>query len=723
MIVATAGHIDHGKTALVRALTGVDTDRLKEEKLRGISIDLGFAYLPAPDGSILGFVDVPGHEQFVHNMLAGATGVDFVLLVVAADDGVMPQTREHVAIIDLLGVERGLVALTKVDKVPAPQRAEAGEAIRQLLSLTKLVSADVLPVSCVTGEGIDTLRDRLFDAARSTRARSARGRFRLAVDRCFSLAGAGTVVTGTVLSGSVLIGDKVTVSPSGLPARVRSIHSQNRPAERGVAGERCALNLTGEGVSKNAIARGDVVVDPDLHAPSDRIDATFKLLASERKPVLQWMPARLHHAVADVGARILLLGNEIGSGEEGLIQLVLDRPIAAAAGDHFVLRDTTAQRTIGGGKFTDLRAPSRKRRTPERLAQLAAYAIADAEAALPALLDRPPYCIDLTALARDRAMRDADIEDIISRLEVHKLTTPSATFALSGARWLQFQHDLLTALKTYHAAHPDFPGVSFQSLRFQLQPRLPELAFVSALKGFARSGEIGLDGAWVHLSSHAVQLTAGDESLWARIEPLLGNKERFQPPRVRDIAKRCAVRDADVRRLLKILGRMGKVYEIAPDHFFPRSTVAEMVDFVVELAGNAMDGQFAAAQFRDRAGNGRKVAIQVLEFYDRQGITVRHGDLRRVNKNRLARFRLSIAEANGTEPSLSGREASPVGRPDFKSGKGREPVLGGFELPLSSATFKSMAPRPFVSGRIEPRLTSFPGQQINRPVAPAKSAH
>ncbi|HEY0303128.1 MAG TPA: selenocysteine-specific translation elongation factor, partial [Rhizomicrobium sp.] len=307
MIIGTAGHIDHGKTSLVRELTGVETDRLREEKARGISIDLGFAYLPASDGSILGFIDVPGHERFVHNMLAGATGIDFVLLVVAADDGIKPQTLEHLAIVDLLGIERGVVALTKIDLADPARRAQVSADIAGALQSTKLADAPIFPVSTVTGAGIAGLREHLFDAAHNLQARAASGRFRLAVDRSFTLPGAGTIVTGTILSGMVTEGDHVMVSPTGLTARVRSIHAQNRPSARGVAGQRCALNLAGENVSKDAISRGDVVLDPDLHAPTDRIDVELRLLASESRPVIQWMPVRLFHASAEVGARVVLL--------------------------------------------------------------------------------------------------------------------------------------------------------------------------------------------------------------------------------------------------------------------------------------------------------------------------------------------------------------------------------------------------------------------------------
>ena len=679
MIVGTAGHIDHGKTSLVRALTGVDTDRLKEEKARGISIDLGFAYLPAPDGAVLGFVDVPGHEKFVHNMLAGATGIDFVLLVIAADDGVMPQTREHLAIVDLLGITRGVVALTKIDLAAPSQKAKVIAEIGELLQGTSLEGAEVVPVSTVTNDGIDALREQLFDAAHSIRARATAERFRLAVDRSFTLAGAGTVVTGTVLSGAVAIGDRVTISPSGLVARVRSLHAQNRPTEHGAAGQRCALNLAGDGISKDAIARGQVALDPDLHGPTDRIDASLRLLATEQKPVTQWMPARLHHAATEIGARIVLLGDApILPGGEALVQIVLERPIAAAAGDRFVLRDTTAQRTIGGGKFLDLRAPPRKRRTPERLAQLQAHMIEDPARALAALLDIAPHYVDLTAFARDRALSETQTQAVCEGLNVVKATAGERVFALSAPVWLQFKRGLLAALQTFHVGNPDLPGIGLERLRLQLQPRLPAPAFLSVLQWLVRAKEIALDGAWVRLSGHEVRLTPADEKIWQKIAPLLGGAERFRPPRVRDIATSLTQREADIRRLLKLLGRMGKADEVAQDHFFLRETIAEMVGIVVDLGATSPNAQFTAAQFRDRVDNGRKVAIQILEFFDRHGVTLRRGDLRRINKHRLDLFRRA-ADMAGRDTSDSGRDSSPVGRPDFKSGRGREPVLGGFD--------------------------------------------
>ncbi|MDB5427993.1 MAG: Selenocysteine-specific translation elongation factor, partial [Phenylobacterium sp.] len=611
MIIGTAGHVDHGKTALVKALTGVDGDRLKEEKARGVTIDLGFASLPVEDGRVLGFVDVPGHERFVRTMLAGATGIDFALLVVAADEGVKPQTLEHLAIIDLLGVAQGLVVLSKADLATPERLAEVAAELRRAIAGTVLEAAEALPVSAVTGRGLEALRAHLAAAAAVMAQRSAETRFRLAVDRAFTLQGVGVVVTGTVLSGTVRVGDQLLISPSGLPARVRSLHAQNRPAETGRAGDRCALNLTGPGVSKEAVRRGDMALDPALHAPTERIDARLRLLAGEAKPVGQWFPVRLHHAATEVGARIVLLSEDpIAPGSEGDVQLVLERPIAAALQDRFVLRDVSARRTIGGGRFIDLRGPLRRRRTPERRRQLAALSLADATAAFMALLDAPPFAWDLAAFARDHALSAAQAERLATQTGLIQLQSGGARIAISPGRWRGFAADLIERLAAYHAENPDLQGLGREKLRLQLQPRLPPPVFIAALQRLAGAGELVLDGAFVRLASHTVRLALGDEAAWGLIAPLLGAAERFRPPRVRDLADATGRPERDIRRLLKLAGRMGWADEIAQDHFFLRATVREMIALCVEEAGRTDGGVFTAAQFRDRAVNGRKVAIQ-----------------------------------------------------------------------------------------------------------------
>jgi selenocysteine-specific elongation factor len=680
MIIGTAGHIDHGKTALVRALTGVDTDRLKEEKARGISIDLGFAYMPAPDGSIIGFVDVPGHERFIHNMLAGVSGIDCALLVVAGDDGIMPQTVEHLSILDLLGVTRGIVALSKSDVCSQQTRARRLLEIEQLLSKTALAGAPIIAVSALSGAGIAELRAAIYAAKQTLAPRRSSGRFRMVIDRCFVLAGAGTIVTGTVLSGSVTLGDRVMISPSGLHARVRSIHAQNHPAERGRAGERCALNLVGEGVGKEAIARGDVVLDPELHAPTARIDAFLTVLASEQRPIGQWLPVRFHCGAVECGARVVLLGDApLAPGTKGWVQLVLDRPVAAAAGDRFILRDTSAQRTIGGGTLVDLRAPARKRSTPERLATLAAMAEADPACAVATLLRVRPGVVDLSAFARDRALAPAEIDAIVEQQGLVRFTTQDRTFALSPEGRAAFREEVLTKLAAFHAENPDLQGIGCERLRAMLAMRLPPALFLAALQDLANRGEIVRDGAWVRLPHHHVQLTAEQEALWQKIRPYLGGKERFRPPRVRDIAGFLHYPEANIRRMLKLASRLGWVDEIALDHFFLRETVAEIIRIMQDLARRQADGAFTAAQLRDVLGNGRKVAIQILEFFDRHGVTFRRGDWRRINPLRLDLFAPPQASAFMLRQEKEGRETPPVGRPDFKSGRGRKPVLGGFD--------------------------------------------
>lgn len=636
MIVGTAGHIDHGKTALVRALTGVDGDRLKEEKARGITIDLGFAYLPLQDGSIVGFIDVPGHERFVHTMVAGASGIDVALLVVAADDGVMPQTLEHLAILDLLHVGRGLIALTKADLATPERLAEVSAQIREATAGTLLEGVDILPVSSTTGLGIDTLRNRLATEARALGDRAADGRFRLAVDRVFTLPGIGVVVTGTVLSGVVRLKDQVLLTPSGLSARVRSVHAQNRPVESGRAGDRCALNLAGEGISKDAIHRGDMVIDPFLHAPTDRIDARLHLLPGEPKPMGQWFPARLHHAAVEVGARVVLLeGDQLLPGHAADVQLVLSRPIASAALDRFVLRDVSAQRTIGGGQFIDLHAPSRQRRTAARDAQRVALAMADPQQAFAALLGAPPFAWDGLAFARDRALSAGRLDDIIAALRPIVFDAGEQRIAVSRPHWQRFVAALLEHLRSFHAANPDLQGIGREKLRLALQPRLPVAAFTLALQHSDVAASVVRDGAFVRLASHSLQLSPEREAQWRTIAPLLGGDTRFRPPRVRDIAGAIGRPEQDIRQLMKFAARLGLVDEVAHDHFFLRTTMHEMVSIAADIAAQATEGRFTAAQFRDRIDSGRKVAIQVLEFFDRQGVTLNHGTLRRMRAQYL----------------------------------------------------------------------------------------
>jgi selenocysteine-specific elongation factor len=467
VIVGTAGHIDHGKTTLVKALTGVDADRLKEEKARGITLDLGYAYTPLPDGEVLGFIDVPGHEKLVHNMLAGATGIDFVLLVVAADDGTMPQTREHLAILNLLGLSRGAVALTKIDCVPEERVAQAQEEVESLLQGTPLEGSPIFPLSAVSGAGVEALREHLNVVATTLPPRAATGNFRLAVDRCFTLAGTGTVVTGTVFSGTVHVGDQLLLSPAGIAVRVRGIHAQNRASETGLTGQRCALNLAGTDFGKQDVRRGDWVLAELAHGPTQRLDVRLHLLAGAAQPLRHWSPVHFHLGAVDVMARVALLEHDVlQPGETGLAQIVLDRTIGALRGDRFIIRDQSASRTVGGGRVLDPFPPERKRRTPERLAVLAALERPTVHAVLQDMLEAIPTGIDLDRFALSCNLSPVELEALCR--DVDMVVVDGTAFAAQV--WESLRQAALERLAEAHRLAPDQLGPDASSARDLCQP-------------------------------------------------------------------------------------------------------------------------------------------------------------------------------------------------------------------------------------------------------------
>ncbi|WP_158809315.1 selenocysteine-specific translation elongation factor [Beijerinckia sp. L45] len=632
MIVGTAGHVDHGKTQLIQALTGVDTDRLKEEKARGITIDLGFAYIPDGQGGMIGFVDVPGHERLVHTMLAGAAGIDFALLVVAADDGVMPQTREHLQILDLLGLTQGLIVLSKADLADAPRRAALIADIRAACAGTGLQASDILPVSSLTGEGIDELRARLLDEAASQTERTTAAPFRFTVDRAFTLAGAGTVVTGTVVSGRVAVDDVVTILPSGIKARVRSLHVSNQAASTGHAGERCALNLAGADVTRQALARGCWLVDPARTGQTPRFDMAFTLLATESRALAQWTPVHVHCGASSMLGRVVLLADEpLRPGDLGLVQIVLPEPLPVRHGDRVVLRDTSASRTIGGGLVLDPRAPARKRRSPQRMARLEALAGGDPATALIHLIAIDPGFEDLSAFAEDWSLPSDDAERLTERLSLMSLAAGPTHFVTAADRWRQLTRAIEGVLAAFHEQKPELPGMAIDHVRLALRSGLPRPLFAAIATKLARDGVLALKSHWLRLPAHSARLGADDALLWARIKPLI-ERDRFKPPRVRDLGLALEVAEQKIRRTCKSLVRVGELTEVAHDHFFPRAVVAEMARIAARLS-TPEKPEFSASDFRDQLDNGRKVAIQILEFFDREGLTLRRGDVRRTVKD------------------------------------------------------------------------------------------
>jgi selenocysteine-specific elongation factor len=620
MIIGTAGHVDHGKTALVKALTGIDADRLAEEKRRGITIDLGYAYTDQ-----FGFVDVPGHERFVHTMLAGASGIDAALLVVALDDGVMPQTREHVQILELLGIDRGVIALTKSD-IAASRINDVDLEVRSVLAKTLLAGAPLLPVSSLTGEGVEALRLALTSLGPRPRATDLHPR--LAVDRAFTIAGAGLVLTGTLAAGRIRVEDRLTLSPPGIELRVRGLHAQNRPAQEAVAGQRVALNVTGQRLSKDSVTRGDWVLHPDVHAPTARLDVRLTLLADTPRALRSDAPVHFHLGAAHEMARVAALTvDRIEPGSTALARLTLDRPIGALANDRFVLRDATATRTIGGGSVIDPFPPRRGRRRPERLSQLEALDHADPADALRALLALPPGWTERLPFVRARNLPVAAHSAMPAVAMADLLIEPAVLEEL--------RNDVVRLLAEHHASAPDQPGLQFERLRMAMPGRPSAAAFRAIVDSLLRRDVISQDGPWLRLPTHRVTLSVRDERLWQQARALIAD-DRFRPPRTRDLARALSVPETAIRTLLKRVQRMGRLIEVAPDQFFLSETVAEMAGLAATIAQE--NGALTAAAFRDRLANGRKVAILVLEFFDRAGLTVRSGDERRVRTDRLGMF-------------------------------------------------------------------------------------
>jgi selenocysteine-specific elongation factor len=643
LIIGTAGHIDHGKTSLVKALTGIDADRLKEEKARGITIDLGFAYKAEADGGVLGFVDVPGHEKLIRNMLAGATGIDHVMLVVAADDGPMPQTREHLAILDLLGLSRGVVALTKADLVSEARLAEVRAEVHALLAPTALSGAELLPVSSVTGLGIDALTQHLAQASAALPAARQRGHFRLAIDRSFSLAGIGTVITGTAVSGQVSVGDKLVVSPSGKAVRVRTLHAQNQQAETGFAGQRLALNLAG--VEKSEIARGDWIVAEPTHSPTQRFEARIRVLATEAKPLAHWTPLHLHLGAVDVGARVVLLdGEAIAPGASAWVQLELDRPIGALRGDRFILRDQSALRTVGGGTVADAFAPPTRRRKHERLAVLAALDKPEPTDALAALLALElPNGVDLTRFITQCNLLPDDANALKAAVPHRAIHDGATTLAFAKRQLDKLASRIGEVLGAHHKRAADSPGMTVETLQRVLTTKAgtrPSTAvFALLLKDLISGGTLQRSGPYLRLSGHEAALQGAEQKLWERLKPWLAEGGWNHPPKLSDmLARDRALPREQVTRLLQKAARMGKVYAVGPEYFILAPHFCELALRAQQLAQTDEHQRLNVKTYRETTGISRHLSLPLVEFFDHIGFTKRDPVGRKIRRDAKEMF-------------------------------------------------------------------------------------
>jgi selenocysteine-specific elongation factor len=634
MIIGTAGHIDHGKTSLVRALTGVDTDRLKEEKERGISIELGYAYSTVAGGETLGFIDVPGHERLVHTMVAGAGGIDFALVVIAADDGIMPQTREHLAILELLGVRRGAIALTKIDRVDPARCLAVRAQVKVLLSSTGLQDAPLFALNAVAPEdpGVAALRAHLMRTAADWPMRSEDGLFRLAVDRVFTLPGRGTVATGTALAGRVRVGDTITIMPAGTPVRVRSIHAQNSDSEIGRAGQRCALNLAG--IDKTALTRGDWLADPRALQPSVRLDVQVRW-QRDSAPLANRAPLHVHVGTAHRIAHVVLLdANELTAGGAALAQLVFERPVCAAAGDVFIVRDAQARNTLGGGVVIDPVAPARRRRSPDRLAHLAAVQRMLLGAGVVPLLENSPLGIEMRELVLLTGLAP---ERIALPPQARIVEAAGHNVVILDCHWESLGQRTLTALGDFHRQQPDEPGIDRGRLRRMTAPTVADAVWRALIDELVQKHLVKQSDYWLHVPEHRATLNEHERELAQRLQSALA-AGRFDPPWVRDLALEVRVNDDEVRLVLRKCMVQREVYQVVRDLFYHRDSIRALARELRSLYQQR--GCVEAADYRDSIGLGRKRTIQVLEFFDRVGYT------RRTPRGRVLRADSSWHEAD-----------------------------------------------------------------------------
>jgi selenocysteine-specific elongation factor len=632
-VIGTAGHIDHGKTSLVKALTGQDTDRLKEEKERGISIDLGFAYLDLPDGTRAGIVDVPGHERFIRNMLAGAHGIDLVLLTVAADDGVMPQTEEHLDIIHLLGVRHAIVVITKVD-LATPERLRAvEEEIEILIAGTSIDRSPMLYCSTVTGDGIEALRAEIVRSLARIEKPPSGGYFRLPIDRSFTLQGHGLVVTGTVLDGTVHVGNRVRCLPDAQLFRVRGLQVHNAPAERGTRGQRLALNLVGPDTT--SVVRGDVLCHEHLSEPSARFDAHLEAASASTVRLKSHQRVRVHLGTAARMGKLVLLGRKetLRTKQSAYGQLELTEPLFTMRGDRFILRDETGQRTIGGGIVVNPWARKHGKREPDLLRVLGALHHGTVQESVEALVNSSP---DFALRSRDLSLflnaREDQVRGEIARIKsIRCLTHEADVFWATSVKWQLAQQSLLGVLAEFHREQPLAEGMDLEAARGKLTGFGDPLLFRLFLDQVARDGVVVRSASVLRLPTHKVVVSGADMTLMDRVIELL-RATPLSPPDLKQIEQQSGALRPKLLEVVKVLERNKRIVRVAADLYFQSEALDQLVLTLRQRL--AVNANITPADFRDLFSTSRKYAIPLLEYLDRQGITVRVGDARRLREQR-----------------------------------------------------------------------------------------
>lgn len=620
-VICTAGHVDHGKSTLVKALTGIDPDRLAEEKARAMTIDLGFAWLTLPSGRPLSIVDVPGHERFIKNMLAGVGGTDAALLVVAADDGPMPQTDEHLAILDLLGIEHSVVALSKCDLVDGDWLALVQEEIRERLASTTLANAPIIPVSAITGDGLPELIDAVDAVLAAVPPAAGRNSPRLPVDRVFSVAGFGTIVTGALSGGELAIGDELRIFPHGRTARVRGMQSHQTTVVRALPGSRTAVNLSG--ITTAEIQRGDVLAPRGAMSPTQRLDVRLRLLPSAPLALKQNDEVDFFVGAAELPARLTLLDRErLEPGETAWVQLRFRSPVAVQKHDRFIIRRASPSDTLGGGEIVDPNPPRHKRFRPETLAALETLAAGGADEIVLQQLDRHPFEVrelrsntaGLSAEQVDEALNQLVAEGDVMVLGASPRNLEPGRFAVASTLWHTLSQQLAHMIDDHHEAHPLRPGIPREEARRRLQltpPRLFDAFIITAVD----QGIVADDGATLRLPDFRLTL---DTLRRARADAYLQaiRATPFMPPGPHDLPLDEAT--------MAVLERNGEVVNVDDGIYFAPEAWSEIVAQTLRYIDD--HGSITLAQFRDYFGTSRKYAQAALERLDRLKYTRRVGD-------------------------------------------------------------------------------------------------
>lgn len=628
VIMGTAGHIDHGKTTLIKALTGIDCDRLKEEKKRGITIELGFAFLDLPGGARLGVIDVPGHERFVKNMVAGASGVDFVLLAIAADEGVMPQTREHLEICTLLGIRRGLVALTKADAVDADWLEMVEEDVRGALAGTFLDGAAVLPVSAHTGAGLDALRAAIAELAAHSPAERPADLFRLPVDRVFTMRGHGTVVTGTLVSGRIGEGEEVVLFPGGLRTRARGLQSHGQPVTEAPAGRRTAVNLAGLEVED--VARGQVLARPGTLFPQTLWDVELTALASAGRDLKHRKEIHLHHGTREVLAKVLLLDREaLRPGETALCRLLLPEPMPGVYGDRVVLRSFSPLRTIAGGRIIGPHGRKLRRGDQGAMERLRALAGDDQQAVLAAQLALAgPGGVSLAELRTMCALEARALEKLMQQMcsqGAAYLVDKDERVHVAGEVMEALMAGALERVAAFHRAEPMKQGILRGELASSWGRGLSERLAHFVVERLVRRGELVAEAETLRLPGHSVSLAADAERLRAALEEAYRQGGQT-PPNLKDVLDPLGVAAKDAAPVLRLLQEAGVLVKVKEDMYFHAPALDALRARVVAFLEDK--GEMGAADFKTVSGLSRKYLIPLLEQFDKERLTVRVGDVR-----------------------------------------------------------------------------------------------